>query len=783
MKVVAIVIPWFGQQLKGGAEQQAWQVANRLAARGYRMEVLTTCCRSFMDDWAENHLSPGCRVEDKVTVRRFPVDRRNRAAFDRLNARLLTLSRRELIRGVPPVSEEESALFVSENINSTALSHYLKDHATNYHAFIFLPYLYGPILNGLPLVAKRAFLQPCLHDEAYAYLPEIEVIFHKAHRLLFNSDGERELALRLYGPAVFAKGVVTGEGIEFDDLDSAGTERLPEQLRNKCYVLCLGRRDTTKNVDFLVSAFRTFKQTNAASNLRLVLAGPGHHTYNDEGIGLVDLGVVPAEEKSALLRQCVALFQPSINESFSRVMMEAWFCRRPVVVHRDCLATSIAVRAANGGWIAGDSTQWADMFRRIECASEGELTACGDAGHRYATTQAIWDIVIDQYESALGLKDSIDTKVVATRKGLKTIHQLLPNLSYGDAISNHAIAIRNHLRSLGYRSDIFVCYIDPRVANECHRLEKKSLHPDDGLIYHHSVGSEITPFALAHRGPKCLIYHNITPAEFFAPYRPKFAALLRRGRKELKQLATSFPLSAGVSHFNATELAANGFVGPLVLPIALDPARWDRMPSATLMRALQDGTTNLLSVGRYTPNKCQHHLVEAFAEYLTMDANARLILVGSGDPSDPYVQHLHTTIQRLRLNQHVLLPNLVDDGQLLAYYRTAHLFWSMSEHEGFCVPLIEAMWFDVPVLAFKSSAVPETLAGAGIMFTTKQNWVEVAALAKIIVRDTEIRGKIIKQQRMRRQDFLPTRTWQVLDRIIASLESHTAQNPALYSTL
>jgi glycosyltransferase involved in cell wall biosynthesis len=199
------------------------------------------------------------------------------------------------------------------------------------------------------------------------------------------------------------------------------------------------------------------------------------------------------------------------------------------------------------------------------------------------------------------------------------------------------------------------------------------------------------------------------------------------------------------------------------------------MPAdASLMQQLQDGKTNLLFVGRVAPNKCQEHLLEAFAYYLTMDREARLILVGWGDISDPYYRHIVNRIQQLNLKNYVLISGQVNDAQLLAFYRTAHLFWSMSEHEGFGVPFVEAMWFDVPVLAYKSSAVPETLGEAGLMFTSKDDLIQVAALAKILVKDNLLRSKVINMQRKRRNHFR-TAANECLSSLISKLEEEHKQ--------
>lgn len=772
MKPLAIVIPWFGKDLKGGAEQQGWQVATRLARRGHKIEVLTTCCRSFQEDWTVNHLKAGVSQEEGLKIRRFRVERRDRDTFAETNRRLLSIPSPKLKPGVNPVPFQDAEKFCSENISSPQLLNFLKNKKDQYHAFLFLPYLYGPILKGLPIVADRAFLQPCLHNEVYAYLPQVANIFQAARGLLFISEGEAQLAQQLYGPGIIPKSLVAGAGVEagqhYDEAISQVGELSVKQER---FVLYLGRRDATKNTDLLVKAYTAFKQQHPDSSLKLVLAGPGNTSFNDSVPGLMDLGLIPEGEKEALLAHCLALLQPSQNESYSRVMMEAWFYGRPVAAYRECLATAMAVEAAQGGWLAKTETEWVELLAKIDRLEEEQLTKYGTNGQAYAQENAVWDKVIERYEAALGLsKSPIAVAAQPRETKFKEIHQLLPNLAYGDAISNHALAIRDHLRNCGYKSDIFVRYVDEQVAHEAIVFQPKRLNPQAGLIYHHSIGSELTEYAIAHPSAKCLIYHNITPAEFFLPYRPEFAKLLEKGRAELKQLAQHFPLSVGDSAYNAAELAASGFHQPGVLPIAVDPKKWDMPADETLMQKLQDGKSNLLFVGRLAPNKRQEHLLEAFAHYLTMDREARLILAGYGDANDPYYRHLISCIQKWDLTNHVMLTGQVNNAQLLAFYRTAHLLWSMSEHEGFCVPLVEAMWFDIPILAYKSSAVPETLGEAGVMFTSKEDLVMVAALAKIIARDESWRSKVIKVQRYKRNSFLPELVKKHLNNLVTQME-------------
>ena len=208
---LAIVTPWFGNELRGGAERQSWQLAHHLAARGHSVDVLTTCSASFDDDWSRNRLRAGVEKVENFTVRRFKVAKRDRRAFARVNAILTALEPKDLQRSVSPIGDEDAAVFTEQNINSPALLQYLASHGRDYHSIVFIPYLYGTTLSGIAKVAERAYLQPCLHDEPYAYLPAVSAAVHRAKGLLFNSEGEYEIALSLFGPGIIPKSTVVGK--------------------------------------------------------------------------------------------------------------------------------------------------------------------------------------------------------------------------------------------------------------------------------------------------------------------------------------------------------------------------------------------------------------------------------------------------------------------------------------------------------------------------------------------------------------------------------------------
>ena len=759
MKPVAFVIPWFGESLKGGAEQLAWQVSNRLAARGHSIEVLTTCCASFLDDWSQNNLPHGLEKNGNLVIRRFKVDKRDSAAFNTANSLGLAVPPEKLKPGVNPFPIGRGEQFAAENINSFALEKYLQRNVNRYNSFIFLPYLYGVILHGLPKVADKSWLQPCLHDEVYAYLPAVEICMRKCKGILYNSLGEEKLAHFLYGPGIMRKGQVVGVGVENLGMDY---NQLPHEvsghkLKSEPYILCLGRRDATKNTRMLVDAYQNFRNRYPDSALKLILAGPGEEKFGLSENGVHDLGLVSEKYKEALIANCTALFQPSRNESYSRVIMEAWFYQKPVAAHGECLATAMAVSAAKGGLLAQNPDEWSSLFSVFADMDESQRQEIGSNGREYARQFAEWDAVIDRYEIVLGLGSSeTDSNTDNTPIKVKTINQLTPGFAYGDAISNQAIIIREILRKRGYRSEIFTEHLDPVMVNEAKLFEDgRKIQSDQGLIYHHSIGAGLTDFVIKHSGPKGLVYHNVTPPDLVRKYETELAKILEQGLTDLKVLAPHFPACCGDSQFNSKELEENGFTHPSVLPICVSPEKWNIQADPNTMAKLQDGKDNILFVGRLVANKCQHDLIDAFAAYRDMYGNCRLILVGGFIEEENYYQSLLSKVRSHGLLGDVVFAGKVPDTILHACYRCSHLFWSMSEHEGFGVPLIESMWFDLPVFAYKSTAVPETIGPGGILFTEKNNIQKLAVTAKLLIHDQELRNKVISAQQMRREDFLP----------------------------
>lgn len=339
------------------------------------------------------------------------------------------------------------------------------------------------------------------------------------------------------------------------------------------------------------------------------------------------------------------------------------------------------------------------------------------------------------------------------------IHQWVPAAHRGDAIGDSARAVRDMLRAMGHDSEIFALAIDDNMRGEALPFGDAAARAGDLTIFHFALPSPMTEAFAALPGVKVLQYHNITPASFFAPYDANLFRLAALGRRELATLAGRVDLALGDSEFNRRELEALGFAPTGVMPIAVNTERiTGAPPRPALERILADGLINILFVGRIVPNKrIEDHirLAEVYKRYV--DAYYRFIFVGRYDGVPRYYDQIRALVaQYENLPDRFWFAGAVPDEDLAAFYRWADVYVSLSEHEGFCVPLVEAMAADVPVVAYAAGAVPETMGGAGILFSPKD--LEVAAeLVGGVVYDRAMRAGVLEGQRRRVQDFAPAR--------------------------
>lgn len=331
---------------------------------------------------------------------------------------------------------------------------------------------------------------------------------------------------------------------------------------------------------------------------------------------------------------------------------------------------------------------------------------------------------------------------------MAAVHQLLAALSYGDAIGNEALAIQSRLRSAGHRSDIFAEKVHPRVAHLARPLHEYAQvsSPETTCLFHFSIGSAASRLIFKAPDRLVLIYHNITPAHFFMGFHRHLAGLCYHGRRELKAFAPRTALALGDSEFNRRDLVDAGFRSTDVLPIVLDWTVYDTPPSPIVRALYADARRNILFVGRIIPNKKIEDLIRTFAHYQRyVEPRSRLLLVGDHRGHERYLDRLRELCRELRVDE-VVFTGHVDDDELMAYYSVASLFLCLSEHEGFCVPLLEAMRFDVPVVAYDAGAVAETLRGGGALIRRKEP-AFVAELIGRVIEDAPLRGSIIDGQR------------------------------------
>lgn len=353
------------------------------------------------------------------------------------------------------------------------------------------------------------------------------------------------------------------------------------------------------------------------------------------------------------------------------------------------------------------------------------------------------------------------------------IVQLLTTISYGDAVSNDVLALYATIRRNGYETAIYAENIDTRLQKGLvkHVSKMPKLTNDDIIIYHLSTGTELNFQLPQYNGRKILLYHNITPYEFFAGYSDTAWNLCKKGQEGLQYLADKVEYCIAVSQYNKEDMIKAGYKCKIdVLPILIPFSDYDKTPNERILRRYKDdGYVNILFTGRIAPNKKQEDVIRAFYMYQKYyNAKARLFIVGSYNGMESYYYKLKNYVKELKLNN-VYFTGHIKFDEILAYYSIADIFLCMSEHEGFCVPLVEAMKFNVPIVAYDSSAIGDTLGGTGILLQDK-NPLEVAGMIHYIMSHPQIRDSIREEQQRRLDDFandkIEEQFWQYLSNFL-----------------
>ena len=325
---IAFVTPWYGPNIPGGAESEARRTVQHLQQAGYDVEVLTTCIRDFFADWGGNYYKPGIEHINGVLVRRFPVEKRDKRQFDEINQKLIDG------RHISPETEQ---IFINEMFRAPDLYTFIRQHCQDY-LFFFIPYMFASTYFGAQICPQRSAIIPCLHDEGYAYMDIFRAVLPNVRALLFNTHSESKLAAQLYGNPASQIRQVVGIGLETEFTYDGQRFRQKYHL-DEPFISYTGRRDSGKNVPLLLDYWQRYVKSNE-TKMKLVLIGPGDIALApDLAVHVVDLGFVPLQDKYDAYAAATLLCQPSLNESFSLVIMESWLAGTPVLVNGRCPVT------------------------------------------------------------------------------------------------------------------------------------------------------------------------------------------------------------------------------------------------------------------------------------------------------------------------------------------------------------------------------------------------------------------------------------------------------------
>ncbi len=386
---IAFVIPWYGD-IPGGAETECRRTAENLQKSGVDVEILATCVKQFLSDWNTDYYKEGTYIENGITVRRFIVRKRDTNKFDQVNFKLMNNYK------ISPIEEQ---IYMENMINSDNLYSYIRDHGNEYDYFFFIPYMFGTTYYGSQIYPHKSILIPCLHDESYAYMDIFKDMFKDVKAVIYNSEPEKELANQIYDVKGYQ--LVLGAGMDTDISHNAQRFREKYDIKND-FLLYAGRRDSGKNVSMLLEYFSRYKESYS-DELKLVLIGKGEldipkgHQHD-----IIDLGFVPLQDKFDAYAAATLFCMPSLNESFSIVIMESWLCDTPVLVHAGCEVTKDHCIKSNGGLYFNDYDEFEECVKYF-LAHPTKRDMMAQNGKKYVITNYSWEIIVERYKRLLGV--------------------------------------------------------------------------------------------------------------------------------------------------------------------------------------------------------------------------------------------------------------------------------------------------------------------------------------------------------------------------------------------
>lgn len=332
------------------------------------------------------------------------------------------------------------------------------------------------------------------------------------------------------------------------------------------------------------------------------------------------------------------------------------------------------------------------------------------------------------------------------------IIQTHSSLDYGDGVSNSMINIHHLLREMGVDASIYTRHVNEKVKQYCNPIDELNVDKND-IVLHHFSGCD--PDSVRIKNYSCnkvLVYHNITPPMYFAEESDSRKHVVG-GLNQLSEVANYCDYFVAVSNYNAEDLTKSGRINGEVdiLPNYVNFEKIGNVQSNAIYKNVRKVV--FLSVGRIAANKKQEDVINIFLNYHNfIDSDCLLYIVGNNEQTPEYSRFLMEGIQASNCRDKIIFTGKVSDEELYSYYKSADIFLCMSEHEGFCIPLLESMFFEIPTIAYDSSAVKYTMGDAGVLLFNK-NYKEIAKLIQVINEDSDVRKKIIQAQNVWLKNF------------------------------
>jgi glycosyltransferase involved in cell wall biosynthesis len=357
------------------------------------------------------------------------------------------------------------------------------------------------------------------------------------------------------------------------------------------------------------------------------------------------------------------------------------------------------------------------------------------------------------------------------------VFQINGNLAYGDGIGNHVYLSKKHIAEMGYKTEIYCqSEADKRWPSGTAKKisEMPRLRDNDAVVYHFSHGTQLNREWIKWPGIKIMCYHNVTPPEFFQDFDLSISSRAESALEDAIAIKDQVDYIFCFSEYSKCDLAKMGYeLGTIsIMPSCFIPFDdYAKKPNINTISKYSDGFTNIVFIGRLSPNKKQEDITRAFAEYkLSYNSKSRLILAGN-----PYLKTYSDALKKyvdaLGVSD-VVFTSHISFAELCAIYKIADVFLCMSEHEGFCIPLVEAMHFGVPVVAYSSTAVSETVGSGGVLLKDKNPLLAAGVINKLLS-DDKLREKAILSGKTRLRDFSPQIIHRWLENYLRNIESST----------